>query len=96
MKAKDRDEQLFRSAAELAASGECYLTLTREQIAARAKCAPTLVSYRFKTMERFRVDLMRWAIRDKWLVIIAQGLAHGDKYAKRAPWYVQAQAKELL
>lgn len=96
MKAHERDDQLMRAAAKLVASGGCYLTLSREEIAKAADCAPTLVNHRFITMERFREDLMRWAVKTRNLPIIAQGLAHRDRTARRAPWNVQADARNLL
>tara|TARA_R110000868_G_scaffold131449_1_gene341537 strand:- start:329 stop:619 length:291 start_codon:yes stop_codon:yes gene_type:complete len=96
MKAADRNDKLMSAAARLVSSGGCYLTLSREEIAKAAKCAPTLINHHFVTMERFRQDLMRWAVRTRCLPIIAQGLAHRDRTARRAPWDVQSNARDLL
>ena len=96
MKTAARLDQLMRSAAQLVENGDCYLVITREQIANTAGCAPALINFHYETMGRFRDDLMRWAVKHRHLPIIAQGLAHGCKIARRAPWNVLADAREII
>lgn len=96
MKAHDRDEQILRACAKLVQSGACYKTITREQLATAVGCAEGLINYRFGTMDRLRSELMHWAVRHHELSVIAQGLTHGCKIARRAPWNVLADARELI
>jgi AcrR family transcriptional regulator len=57
--------------------------LTRESVATRAGVATGSVSKHYGTMVQFRRDIMRAAIRDSNLSIIAQGIASGDKHASK-------------
>ncbi|HWI02368.1 MAG TPA: TetR family transcriptional regulator [Acidimicrobiales bacterium] len=79
-----RKEQIL-AAALRRAKVQGYNRVTREQIAADAGCAPGLVSNYFGTMVSLRRDIMRAAIRERVLPVIAQGLAAHDPHARKAP-----------
>lgn len=62
-----------------------YMKVSRDEIAQEAGCSPALVSSVFGTMIETRRSVMRAAIAQGVLRIVAQGLAAEDKYAMRAP-----------
>lgn len=95
MKGRERDDQLLAAAAKIACEVG-YQQVTREAVAAAADVSPAVVNHRFGTMANFKRDLMRYAIRKQVLPIVAQGLAVGDPYAKRAPYHVQQNARDIL
>jgi len=70
--------------------------LRRENVAAAAGCAESLVSRHFGTMPAFRRTVMRAAIAAEELSVIAQGLANGDKYAQRADRELKSKALATL
>lgn len=84
MKRNEREQQLLGVAADLAESVG-YTRVTREAVAARAGVSPAVVNFRFGTMAVFKRHLMRYAIRNGRLSIIAQGLVANDPHARRAP-----------
>lgn len=73
-----------------------YKHVLREEIAAEADVTPSLVSYHFGTMIEFRRAIMREAVRVECLPIIAQGLAAGDKHARKCTPEVQQAALATL
>lgn len=79
----DRRQQILDAALNVA-ENIGYRHLTREQVATNAGCAESLVSAYFGTMEKFRRTIMRAAVKNESLPIIAQGLVAGDKHAKKA------------
>ena len=95
MKANERDEQLLAAAARIACDVG-YMQITREAVAEAAGVSPAVISHRFGTMVNFKRDLMRYAIRKQVLPIVAQGLAVGDRFARRAPYHVQQNARDIL
>lgn len=82
MKHKDRTNHLI-AAALTVAERVGYMTMTREQIAAEAECSPGLVSLHLGTMPAMRRLVMRAAVRQRRLQVIAQGLAMRDPVALR-------------
>lgn len=84
LKPTDRKTQILDAALAIA-SKQGYARVTREAIAAEAGCAPGLVSHYLGTMVQTRRDIMRAAIRNRVLPVIAQGLAANDPHAKKAP-----------
>lgn len=88
---KDRKEQILIAAIEVAQESN-YMRITRDQVANKANCAPALISNYFGTMPNFRRDLMRFAVRNEVLEIIAQGLVLGDAQAKKAPQELRDKA----
>lgn len=95
LKPDDRKKQILDAALDLAEK-QGYAHVTREAIAAAADCAPALVSNYYGTMVSFRRDIMRAAIRERRLPIVAQGLAANDPHAKKAPDDVKQAALESL
>ena len=83
MEVRERKAQIL-AAALMVCQTASYARVTREQIAARAGCPPTLISYHFGTMPSLRRDIMREAIRAECLPVIAQGLALRDPHALKA------------
>lgn len=73
-----------------------YTRVTREAIAARAECAPGLVSFYFGTMLHMKRAIMSEAIRTRELRIVAQGIADGHPKAKRAPLELRQAAMMSL
>lgn len=73
-----------------------YTHVTRDDIALAAGCSPALVSEMLGTMTCMRRSLMRAAIANHVLPIIAQGLSLRDPHALRAPAELRALAAESL
>lgn len=62
-------------AAVTLASGEGYQWLTRGAVAAEAGLSPSLVSYHFGSMVELKRAVLRHAVDERLLPIVAQGLA---------------------
>lgn len=90
-----RKTQILDAALHLAESVG-YTHVTREAVAKAAECAPALVSAHFGTMSSFRRDIMRAAIRERKLRIIAQGLAIADPHARKAPDELKQEALSAI
>ena len=83
MRLRDREIDLLHQAVSVAAE-HGWENLTREAIAQRAGVSPALVSARLGTMENLRRSVMRAAVRDSVVAVVAQGIARNDKQAMRA------------
>jgi len=92
----NRKEQILNAAVKVAANPGGWSKLTREAVAREADCADALVSKYFGTMIAFKRTIMRAAIRDANLSVIAQGLATGDKYAQKAAPHLKTSALATL
>ena len=88
---KDRREEILTAALNVA-ENVGYRQITREQVAINAGCAESLISSYFGTMEKFRRTIMRAAVKNEHLHIIAQGLVVGDNHAKKADQALRAKA----
>lgn len=88
-------ERLTAVALKLAASSG-WRTLTREKIAEKAGVSTGIVSYRFGTMNELRRTVMRAAIAQEVLPVVAEGLALGDRFAKAAPPELRQRAVASL
>ena len=86
-----RKENILSVAVELAVEVG-YYNITRDAVAAAAGVSFGLVSKYFGTMTQLKNDVMRRAIKQETLSIIAQGLANGDKRAKNAPLALRTAA----
>lgn len=95
MKPDVRRDLILKSALELASNGH-YTTITRDQIAEHADVSVGLVTRYFGTMVQLKRDVMRAAIRERMLPIVAHGLAIQDPHALKAPTHIKRQAAELL
>lgn len=73
-----------------------YKNVTRDEVAAGAGVSTGLVSKYFGTMVNLHRDIMRAAIRDEVVEVIAQGLASGDKHAKKAPDRLKLKAAAFI
>ena len=89
-------QRIIEAAIDVASRPGGWASLTRQAVAARAGCSDGLVSQHCGTMEQFKRDIMRHAIRSRHLSIIAQGLAAGDPRAKRAPPDLKGEALATL
>ena len=95
LEARERKAQILSAALDLCKTAS-YARVTREQIAEKAGCPPTLITYHFGTMPSLRRDIMREAVRVGCLPVIAQGLALRDSHALKAPEELRRRAVEAL
>jgi len=73
-----------------------YNRCTRKDIATEAGISPGLVSKRLGTMVEMRRKLMRTAVKDRNLKIIAQGLLVRDPHAMKADETLRKLAAQTL
>ncbi len=73
-----------------------YANATREQISKKAEVKPATVSHHLGTMPNVRRCIMRRAIKDSNAVVVGQGLADGNIYARKAPAELKDQALNLM
>lgn len=83
-KVEESRTRILNAALIVAAKPGGWSKLTRDGVARQAGCAESLVSKYFGTMDGFRRTIMRAAVKESHISIIAQGLAMGDKFAQRA------------
>jgi len=95
MKYQDRREMIVR-AGLLAAQQVGYQNLTRRIVARRAETSSSLIQFHFNTMEELRSAIVRQAIEDENLQVVAQalGVLHDDAVA--APEAVKTKAIAYL
>lgn len=86
-----RHEEIM-SAALAEASANGYQWITREGIAQRAGCSAGLVTNYFGTMIQLKRSVVRAAIAQRVLPVIAQALADGNEHARSAPEDLKAAA----
>lgn len=84
---------LLSAALKLAAT-KGYNRITRDEIAQAAGVSPALVSARLGTMDAMRRSVMRAAIRERVLAVVAQGIVARDKHALAADVELRRQAME--
>ena len=73
--------QLIIDAGLRVASVHGWRAVTREKVANEAQISPAMINIRFSTMAQLLRSVMRKAIEDKMLHVIAQGYAAGDPTA---------------
>jgi len=73
-----------------------YNNIKRSDIASAAGVAEGLVSRYWGTMVQLRRAVMRRAVSESNLLIIAQGLAGGDAQARKVPESVRREAVSQL
>lgn len=93
--APDRRKELLAAAVRLAAT-RGYTKVSRADIAAACNVSEALVSHHFGTMLAFRRALMRHAVASGNARVVAQGLADGNPYAKRADHDLRAEIAERI
>lgn len=92
----DRKNQILTAAITIARKPGGWSRLTRSAVAIEAGCTDGLVSLYLGTMVNARRTIMRAAIANEELSIIAQGLATGDKCAHKADPLLKARALATL
>lgn len=92
----DRNNEILTAAIKVAAKPGGYSKLTRAAVAECAGCSEGLISKYFGTMISFKRAIMRAAIQDSNLSVVAQGLAAGDTCAQKAPSELKAAALNTL
>lgn len=92
---KQRTQQIL-SAAVKVAKRNGYLNITREDVAAEAGCSIGLVTLRFQTMTQLKRAVIRHAVKEQVLEVIAQGIVAKDAHALRAPEELRKQAVAAL
>lgn len=102
----DRKKQILDEAVRQAARVG-YQNIKRADVAAALEVSPALVSLHFSTMVQLKRDVMRAAVATATgkngtrsvpaaLAILAQGLAAGDRLARKAPDAAKAAALSTL
>lgn len=95
MKPAARKEDILKAALSLA-EGYGYTQLTRKQVGAAAGVSGTAVQYHFSTMPKFRRELMRYAVKQRNAVVVAQGLAVRDPQALKADEDLRHAARRAI
>lgn len=91
----DRTRDLLAVALELAAASG-WRTLTRDAVAAAAGVSGGLVTQRLGTMDALRRSVMRKAVADRCVAVVAEGLVAGDKHARKADESLVKAAQEWM
>lgn len=95
MQKRERVSQILAAALQVA-QRVGYNALTREDVAQHAGIPKSLVSYHVGTMDQFRRDIIREALRIECLPVIAQGLALKDPRCRKAPKELKTRALKSL
>ena len=90
-----RKDQILAAAVKISVDKN-YSTITRQNVADAAGVSTGLVARYFGTMKQIRRSIMRSAIQNKNLKIIAQGLVNKDPNALKAPKPLQQQAIKAI
>jgi len=78
------------------AKTEGYNKITRDKVAEGAGVSTGLVSRYFGTMIQLKTAIMRRAVKQGIVEIIAQGLIYGDDHARKAPIELKEEAAAFL
>lgn len=73
-----------------------YNKVTRDQLAQATGLASGTINLHFGTMPQFQRAVMRAAIKQRNLRVVAQGLAHRDPIARRAPEELKNAAADSI
>jgi AcrR family transcriptional regulator len=92
---KERRDEILSAAVALAAKGN-YQNITRDDVAAKAKCSTGLVTKYFSTMTQLKRAVMREAVAKGNVKVIAQGLADKNPHARKAAPVLREKAAALL
>ncbi len=92
-----RKEQLINAALDcFEKSDKPFMKVTRGDIAEEAGVSEQLITHHLGTITELRRDIIRHAVLQRRLKIIAQGLAVGDSHARKAPQELKDLAVALL
>ena len=92
---KDRQASILDAALRMARL-HGYQKITRADIALAAECSEALVSSYMGTMVQVRRAVVRAAIKQKDLTVLAQALAAKDSHAQKAPEDLRRAAVAIL
>lgn len=95
MTKKERTEQILAAALKQAGI-RGYMRVTRDDIAFEAGVATGLVSLYMGTMADLRRTVMRHAVIQEVLSIVAEGLADRNPHAIAAPFELKERALQTL
>lgn len=95
MKKDNRTREILAASLALAKS-KGFNRLTREDLAQASGCSVALVSHHLGTMTEIHRKVMRHAIHEGCLPVVAQGLAIKYPAAMRAPEELRHRAAESL
>lgn len=87
----ERKARILDAAVEVARKHGVAST-SRKRVAEQAGVSPALVSAYFTTMAKMRRAVVRQAIQQEILPIVAAALANGDASARKAPAELQRRA----
>lgn len=89
-----RNEILEAALSEAKKSG--FHSLSILGVAVKADCSRALIHTYFNTVSQLKRAVMRQAIKNENLLIVAQGLVAGDTTARKAPDWLQQKALESV
>ena len=95
LKPEVRKEIIITAALKLATEWH-FLKVTRGMVAEDVGVAPATIQYHFKNMDQFRKELMRAAVKQECLPVIAQGLLMGNNHARKASPELKQRAVESV
>ena len=96
MNKNDPKQKILDAAVEISRT-KGYNRITRNEVAEQAGgIAGSSVHYHFKTMTKLRRDIMRAAVRNEVIEVVAQGLALRDPHALKAPLELRGQAVDFM
>lgn len=90
-----RKETMLKLAISIA-QRKGYSNVTREELADKMKCAESLVSYHFGSIPKLHREIMKAAVDQQNLKIIAQGLVSQDPIAQSAPKKLKKHAMSQM
>lgn len=90
-----RREHLLSAAVDIS-ERDGFLNLSRGRLAEAAGVSKSLISHYFGDLVKLRRAVMRVAVKEKRLGIIAQGLATEDAEAKKAPLELRRKAARAI
>jgi len=90
-----RKDQIINVAVEIARKTGCY-NLTRQDIANKANVSLALINLYFGTMNQLKIAVMRRAVKQGIIEIIAEGLGNNDPQACKATKELKEKALSLI
>lgn len=92
---RERAASLLAAAVSLA-HRKGWHSLTHESVATAAGVSPSLVKVRLGTIGALRRAVMREAVKQRRVRVVAQGLAAGDRAARAADAALRRECGELV
>jgi len=82
---KERKDEIMSAAMTLASKPGGFGRVTLVEVAKLVGCTHQLILHYYSTVTQFKRDIVREAIRQENLQILAQALILNDQHAKKAP-----------